>query len=972
MAREISTEERPADNPGSVSDRGKTKIAILGGGVGAMTAAFYLTSDPKWQDSYEITVYQLGWRLGGKAASGRNLEQRLGHRIEEHGFHVLFGFYHNAFRLIRDCYGNVNPADPHPTDAWKKAFRRQDDVVYQEMSPAPKLANPEDGAKLEVLRELIAQANVEDLFGIFSEAELQGLAAIIEPRDLEDVQRVVERAISSGDSQVRIHAKYQVAGTVLRIAQRLEQADAAAHAAPELWTCHFPRNGRSPGESGLKLSPTMSLQLLLDTVNQIVDTHRRQIRVEGSRRMSQDDDVVRAAAELLIDVGHVAADTLFATAYEVSQRLERRFGRSFAGGSSTDTLGEFAATVRRKLEDALKNRTQRDGFARHVWIQIDLWTTVATGIVADGLLFFGFDVIDDLDFREWLAKHGASAETIASPWVRSLYDALFGFRRGDVSEARVAAGIALRGLLYLVWGYNGSLAWRFNGGTGDVIFAPLYKVLKDRGVKFEFFRRVRKLIPSLREDENPDERKWDPGVGDELPDRDNARSLPDPFIDKIVIEKQLAKEVERRIPKDKLGNFTPLIPVKVGAKAVPYIAVKAGEGEQLCWPAAPVDEYGRRLLPEGDESELEICNPAGAPGRIPRGGTFTLHRGVHFDHVVLGISVGGLDEICRPLIDRKGNANWKAMFANNDPGVVATQSWQVWLKESGKQMGWPDLDGHSNKLTTVLAKSSANPTSTGDATELPVGPIVTSGDEPLASWVDMSHLLDFEDWPDTPEKPNALAYLAGVIPVDKAKRPPYTSSPNRPKMPVLAALGDVKDDVKVRVLREWLQKAVMSDSISGDQLNDLELLSAPAPETPENLPTDVHPGEPVVAGGSQDYRPPDPASEPPPTNGTGGNGSQPPSPPTATSDAPDATSRACAQYVRVNREGTELYTLSEPGKTKFRLRSDDSGFQNLFLAGDWTYTGLNAGCFEAAVMSGMRAARAICGRPQIIVGEDGN
>ena len=45
---------------------GVQKIAILGGGVGAMTAAWSLTSVPDWQDRYEITVYQMGWRLGGR------------------------------------------------------------------------------------------------------------------------------------------------------------------------------------------------------------------------------------------------------------------------------------------------------------------------------------------------------------------------------------------------------------------------------------------------------------------------------------------------------------------------------------------------------------------------------------------------------------------------------------------------------------------------------------------------------------------------------------------------------------------------------------------------------------------------------------------------------------------------------------------------------------------------------------------
>jgi len=70
--------------------------------------------------------------------------------------------------------------------------------------------------------------------------------------------------------------------------------------------------------------------------------------------------------------------------------------------------------------------------------------------------------------------------------------------------------------------------------------------------------------------------------------------------------------------------------------------------------------------------------------------------------------------------------------------------------------------------------------------------------------------------------------------------------------------------------------------------------------------------------------------------------------------------------VKANVWPSELYTLSLPGTTRFRLRSDDSGFDNLFLAGDWTLTDLNVGCFEAAVISGMMASRAICSEPRHI------
>src|SRR5262249_20654321 len=70
-APRVRAERRPAMtvHGGPVQ---KQKIAILGGGMAALTAAFELTRDKERAKRYEITVYQTGHRLGGKGASGRN------------------------------------------------------------------------------------------------------------------------------------------------------------------------------------------------------------------------------------------------------------------------------------------------------------------------------------------------------------------------------------------------------------------------------------------------------------------------------------------------------------------------------------------------------------------------------------------------------------------------------------------------------------------------------------------------------------------------------------------------------------------------------------------------------------------------------------------------------------------------------------------------------------------------------------
>ncbi len=112
----------------------KKQIAILGGGVGAMSAAWALTEAPDWQDRYDITVYQMGWRLGGKGANSRN--PAMGDRIEEHGLHIWFGFYDNAFQMMQyvyeDCF-RKNLLPESPIRNWTDAFKQHNTLTAMEV-----------------------------------------------------------------------------------------------------------------------------------------------------------------------------------------------------------------------------------------------------------------------------------------------------------------------------------------------------------------------------------------------------------------------------------------------------------------------------------------------------------------------------------------------------------------------------------------------------------------------------------------------------------------------------------------------------------------------------------------------------------------------------------------------------------------------------------------------------------------------
>ena len=110
---------------------------MIGGGVASMAAAYALTEEPDWVTKYEITVYQRGWRLGGKCASGRN--RKHASRIEEHGLHIWAGFYDNAFRLIRSCYEELAARKLRSPDAplgtVEKALQPLDRCVLMEEAP---------------------------------------------------------------------------------------------------------------------------------------------------------------------------------------------------------------------------------------------------------------------------------------------------------------------------------------------------------------------------------------------------------------------------------------------------------------------------------------------------------------------------------------------------------------------------------------------------------------------------------------------------------------------------------------------------------------------------------------------------------------------------------------------------------------------------------------------------------------------
>jgi uncharacterized protein with NAD-binding domain and iron-sulfur cluster len=184
----------------------------------------------------------------------------------------------------------------------------------------------------------------------------------------------------------------------------------------------------------------------------------------------------------------------------------------------------------------------------------------------------------------------------------------------------------------MLMGYSGALFWRMQAGMGEVVFAPLYQVLKSRGVEFCFFHRVDALRLS----------------GD-------GRSIGS-------IEMGVQADVA-----EGEAAYDPLIRVK----------------EMPCWPSAPLPAQLRH--PEVVEGlDLEsLWSPQRDAGRR------RLKAGTDFDLVVFGISLGMVRHVCADLVDH--DPAWRSMV--DKLGTVATQSIQLWLDADEGALGWPGPDG---------------------------------------------------------------------------------------------------------------------------------------------------------------------------------------------------------------------------------------------------------------------------------------
>ena len=130
---------------------------------------------------------------------------------------------------------------------------------------------------------------------------------------------------------------------------------------------------------------------------------------------------------------------------------------------------------------------------RRLYILTEFLLALVRGTLADNIFECGFDVIDNENFSDWLQRHGASVMTTSSPLALNTVNLSYQYPDGDTARtALMGAGCYLNWTLRS-FAYMGAFAWLFEAGTGETVIAPLYEVLKKRGVKFEFFHKVESL-----------------------------------------------------------------------------------------------------------------------------------------------------------------------------------------------------------------------------------------------------------------------------------------------------------------------------------------------------------------------------------------------------------------------------------------------------------------------------------------------
>ncbi len=408
----------------------KKRAVVLGAGPAGLSAAMALVDSGE----YEVHVYQMGWRAGGKCATGRD----AGHfRTRQNGSHYLFGCYHNAFALIRRAHAVLSKSNEPDRDQYGTFFG---EFVARNLLVGAegynRIASVEKRAKASYwLRYMPQNMACPGTGGKF--ATPFDYAFMIVQLFLGTLIDFYAAIVSNDTDD-----------------ERFEGCRIFVNLLPV-----------SPFET----SPwSRVLRGVLHPIRFVFNV-----------------------------VAGAIVWSIKAFVYAWAVLVPSRFTDVLFGWWKSCTVWGVEA-LRVVARDAGKMALAEDenlsnGMQRLI-ILFELGLALTIGFLSDELWRAGsFEKIDSKDLRDWLRDQGASKLAYKSSLVRTWYDATIAYQNGNQAQASCSAGVAIQAMLRSMLTYKGAFAFQMRAEVGDSYIAPVVRALEVLGVRFHFYHRVTEL-----------------------------------------------------------------------------------------------------------------------------------------------------------------------------------------------------------------------------------------------------------------------------------------------------------------------------------------------------------------------------------------------------------------------------------------------------------------------------------------------
>ena len=448
------------------------KIVIIGGGMAGLTAAFEL-SDPDLADKFDITIYQMGWRLGGKCATGRNQSKHM--RIEEHGIHAFAGSYYNALVMMKKTYDELNRPASHPLPNFETAFPKKrssfmwdyhDNKMKKWVSYFPERPlNYSTAAELETLAT--EQSTLEHWV-----ATVTKVLQFFIPKPPEISVTPSAKFITKFLDEVSVFENNLV---------RFEAGDFDAITIPPMWLETLETIDSDTIGPLIISNPGPGIPAIINPVEMPETQFFEKTDQSGLFILSQQDGTGRLLSPQADGVESITAGTDIAPLTAVDK------GTWFSPPEDDGTIPWDLYKGMLRKTPRLPTTTDKD---RRGLDRIEFLQVILRGVRDDNLEKEGFSKVDDEDFDAWLKRHGASPELMRSPLVTTTMFVTYQFPDGDLTRKPKMSASSFVQWILRTTSYLDAAYYLFEAGSGETLITPLHDVLKARGVKIELFHEL--------------------------------------------------------------------------------------------------------------------------------------------------------------------------------------------------------------------------------------------------------------------------------------------------------------------------------------------------------------------------------------------------------------------------------------------------------------------------------------------------